>query len=28
MTDEFGFVTMPVKETIDFALIAVNNSNP
>jgi hypothetical protein len=28
LTDEFGFVTMPVKETIDFALVAVNNSNP
>jgi len=28
MTDDFGVMTMPLKEMIDYAIIAVNNSNP
>jgi hypothetical protein len=28
MTDEFGSLTMPLKEMIDFAIVSVNNSNP
>ena len=28
MTEDFGVMTMPLKEMIDFAIIACNNSNP
>jgi hypothetical protein len=28
LTDEFGFICMPAKEIIDFAIVSVNNSNP
>ena len=28
MTDDFGVLTMPLKEMIDYAIVAVNNSNP
>ncbi len=28
MTDEFGVTSMPLKEMIDYAIIAVNHSNP
>lgn len=28
MTEDFGVMTMPLKEMIDYSIIAVNNSNP
>lgn len=28
MTEDFGVITMPLKEMIDYAIVAVNNSNP
>jgi len=28
MTDDFGGLTMPLKEMIDYAILAVNNTNP
>jgi len=28
MTEDFGVMTMPLKEMIDFAIVAVNHSNP
>ena len=28
MTDDFGVLTMPVKDMIDYAILAVNNTNP
>jgi hypothetical protein len=28
MTDDFGVLSMPLKEMIDYAILAVNNSNP
>lgn len=28
MTEDFGVLTMPLKDMIDYAIIAVNNSNP
>jgi len=28
MTEDFGAMTMPLKEMIDYGIIAVNNSNP
>lgn len=28
MTDEFGVMNMPLKEMIDYAIVAVNHTNP
>ena len=28
MTEDFGIITMPLKDMIDFAIVAVNHSNP
>jgi hypothetical protein len=28
MCEDFGGITMPLKEMIDYAIIAVNNTNP
>lgn len=28
MTEDFGVMTMPLKEMIDYSITAVNNSNP
>ena len=28
MTDDFGVMNMPLKEMIDYAIVAVNHSNP
>jgi len=28
MTDEFGVINMPLKEMIDFGILAANHTNP
>lgn len=28
MTDDYGVINMPLKEMIDYATLAVNNTNP